>query len=312
MFKIDWEVENLSFKVDVKATIISVALLVLGAAIMNYVPYLAILILPFMTIPGTVLWYRSKPSFFVTVVVAVCITVLFNNIYLLTTMVLVIFMSAFISQLLVEHTSKERILYILTVLMSILTIGSVLILQITGILPLTSDIFTRYHDVLVSYFEMGGNFSTDVEEALQASITVLQTSISGYMVLWVFLFVLLNIVITFPILRKFKIATPIFKPLYTWQINRSVAFVYVLVVLTSLFITIDDVVPYGIVTNLQYVLEWVIFIQALSLFHLFIKVKKLPVILAIIIFVLAFMFKPITYLFGLIDIWFNLKQRIKK
>lgn len=312
MFKLDWEVKNLSFKVDIKATIIAILVLVLSVVVMSFVPYLAIIILPFITIPGTILWYRSKPSFFVTVVVTLCATVLFNNVFLLTVMTLMIFMSVFIGQLLVERTSKERILYLVTTFMSILTIGSVLILQITGNLPLTSKFFSQYHDILISYFEMGGNLTTEIEETLQTSLEILQASIPGYIVLWVFLLVFVNLLVTFPILRKFKVATPVFRPLFMWQINRSVAFVFVITVLISLFVTKENVVMYGIVTNLQFVLEWVIFIQALSLFHLFVKVKKLPIVVGVLIFVLAFVFKPFAYLFGLMDIWFNLKQRIKK
>ncbi|MEB7805784.1 DUF2232 domain-containing protein [Mammaliicoccus fleurettii] len=304
--------KNLSFKVDIKATIIATLVLVLSVVVMSLVPYLAIIILPFITIPGTILWYRSKPSFFVTVVVTLCATVLFNNVFLLTVMTLMIFMSVFIGQLLVERTSKERILYLVTTFMSILTIGSVLILQITGNLPLTSKFFSQNHDVLISYFEMGGNLTTEIEETLQTSLEILQASIPGYIVLWVFLLVFVNLLVTFPILRKFKVATPVFRPLFMWQINRSVAFVFVITVLISLFVTKENVVMYGIVTNLQFVLEWVIFIQALSLFHLFVKVKKLPVVVGVLIFVLAFVFKPFAYLFGLMDIWFNLKQRIKK
>ena len=312
MFKIDWEVKILSFKVDIKATIISIVLLMLSMVIINFLPPLAFVILPFITIPGTILWYRSKPSFFVTVVVALCATVLLSNVYLLTVMTLMIFMSVFIGQLLIERTSKERILYLVTAFMSVLTIAGVLIMQLTGKLPLTSNVFNEYYDVIVSYFEMSGNFSTEIQESLQASIDILQASIPGYIILWVFLLVLVNLLVTFPILRKYKIATPVFRPLFMWQIKSSVAFIFVITVLVSLFVTKDNVVMYGIVTNLQFVLEWVIFIQALSLFNLFIKVKKLPIIVAVIIFVLAFIFKPIAYLFGLMDIWFNLKQRIKK
>lgn len=312
MFKLDWEVKNLSFKVDIKATIIATLALVLSVVVMNFAPYLAIIILPFITIPGTILWYRSKPSFFVTVVVTLCATVLLNNMFLLTAMTLMVFMSVFIGQLLLERTSKERILYLVTAFMSILTIGSVLILQITGNIPLTSKLFSQYQDVLMSYFQMSGNLTTEIEEALRVSIEILQVSIPGYIILWVFVLVLVNLLVTFPILRKFKVATPVFRPLFMWQINRSVAFVFVITVLVSLFVSKENVVMYGIVTNLQFVLEWVIFIQALSLFHLYVKVKKLPIIVGVLIFVMAFIFKPFAYLFGLMDIWFNLKQRIKK
>ncbi|WP_323704814.1 DUF2232 domain-containing protein [Mammaliicoccus sp. Dog046] len=304
--------KNLSFKVDIRATVIATLLLVLSVGIMHVVPTLAIIILPFITIPGTILWYRSKPSFFVAVVITLCATVLLGNVYLLTTMTLIIFMSVFVGQLLIERTSKERTLYLVTTFMSILTICSVLILQVTGHLQTTTKLFSQLQDGVSSQIQMSGMVMPEYEAALQQVVNFMQVIVPGFIVISILLFVLVNLLVTFPILRKFKVVTPVFRPLFMWQINRSVATIFVLAILAGFFVKEENVVAYGIVINLQFVLEWVIFIQALSLFHLYVKVKKLPVVVGILIFVFAFIFNKYAYLFGLMDIWFNLKQRIKK
>ena len=73
----------------------------------------------------------------------------------------------------------------------------------------------------------------------------------------------------------------------------------------------DSVVTYGIVTNLRYVLEWIIFIQGLSLASYFVKMKKSPIFFKVIMFVLAFMMMPVTQIFGMLDMMLNIKSRIK-
>ena len=73
MFKIDWEVKILSFKVDIKATIISIVLLMLSMVIINFTTF---------SICNTTVHYNTwnntlvsiKTVVFVTVVVALCAT----------------------------------------------------------------------------------------------------------------------------------------------------------------------------------------------------------------------------------------------
>ncbi len=129
--------------------------------------------------------------------------------------------------------------------------------------------------------------------------------------LLIFLLSLISLLIAMPILRKFKVAAPNFRPLYFWRVPKSVLYLYVIAVLIKLLLTPEDVILLGIVTNLQYVLEWIIFIQGISLISFFIKVKRTPTIINVLMFIFAFIMAPITQLLGMLDLIINVKARIK-
>lgn len=48
------------------------------------------------------------------------------------------------------------------------------------------------------------------------------------------IYVFITLLIIFPILRKFKVATPVFRPLFFWQMKRSVFIMYALALLTTI------------------------------------------------------------------------------
>ncbi|MEJ7540175.1 DUF2232 domain-containing protein, partial [Staphylococcus lugdunensis] len=79
----------------------------------------------------------------------------------------------------------------------------------------------------------------------------------------IFLLILINLIITFPILRKFKVATPIFKPLFAWQMNRVLLWIYLIVLICVMFANQPSIFQ-SIVLNFEVVLSLVMYIQGLS------------------------------------------------
>ena len=90
----------------------------------------------------------------------------------------------------------------------------------------------------------------------------------SYIIIMVFLLVLINIIITFPILRKFKVATPIFRPLFAWQMNRTLLWIYMIVLVCVMFAMKPSIFQ-SIVLNFEVVLSLLMYIQGLSLIHFF-------------------------------------------
>ena len=89
----------------------------------------------FATIPGIVLWNRSIQSFGISALVTVVLTTLLGNTFVLSMMVLILLLSAIIGQLLKERTSKERILYISTASLSLVTLIGWMLLQTFDKIP---------------------------------------------------------------------------------------------------------------------------------------------------------------------------------
>lgn len=116
-------------KIQPKATIIATIALVFVALALYLVPGLGLIFALFATIPGIVLWNKSIQSFGISALITVIITTVLGNTFVLSAIILVLIASLIIGQLLKERTSKERILYVTTVAMSLISLIAFMLLQ---------------------------------------------------------------------------------------------------------------------------------------------------------------------------------------
>ncbi len=311
--KISIGVANLFSKIDTKATILSVITLIIVALALHILPPLGLLLGLFATIPGIILWHKSVESFALTAVVTVVLTTLLGNIFVLSIMILLLVVSFVVGQLLKERTSKERILYITTTYISIIALIAFMMLQALKKIPNATSLIKPFKDQMYSVIA-NASVSADYKQMFEETFRQSSVQLPSYIIIGVFLLILINLIITFPILRKFKIATPIFKPLYTWQMKRSVLWIYIIVLICVMFSTEPSAFQ-TIVLNFQTVLSLCMYIQGLSVIHFFGKAKSMPPALTIILMVVGTILTPLTHivsLLGFVDLCINLKRIIKK
>lgn len=296
-------------KIQPKATIIGTLVLAIVALVTHVLPILGLILCLFATIPGVVLWNKSIQSFGISALVTVIITTLLGNTFVLSIMVLVILTSLIIGQLLKERATKERILYVTTVSLSLMTLIGFMLLQVFEKIPrataLVNPVKEIVHNVLLT---SGAN--ADYRQMLEESIRKMTVQLPSYLIIIVFLIVLINLIITFPILRKFKVATPIFKPLFAWQMNRTLLTIYIIDLICVMFATQPNTFQ-SIVLNFEVVLSLVMYIQGMSVIHFFGKAKRLPNVVTVILMILGTLLTPMTHIVGLIgviDLCINLKQ----
>ncbi len=296
-------------KIQPKATIIGTLVLAIVALVTHVLPILGLILCLFATIPGVVLWNKSIQSFGISALVTVIITTLLGNTFVLSIMVLVILTSLIIGQLLKERATKERILYVTTVSLSLMTLIGFMLLQVFEKIPrataLVNPVKETVHNVLLT---SGAN--ADYRQMLEESIRKMTVQLPSYIIIIVFLIVLINLIITFPILRKFKVATPIFKPLFAWQMNRTLLTIYIIDLICVMFATQPNTFQ-SIVLNFEVVLSLVMYIQGMSVIHFFGKAKRLPNVVTVILMILGTLLTPMTHIVGLIgviDLCINLKQ----
>ncbi|MCD8892268.1 DUF2232 domain-containing protein [Staphylococcus nepalensis] len=306
-------VANLFSKIDTKATILSVITLIIVALALHILPPLGLLLGLFATIPGIILWHKSVESFALTAVVTVVLTTLLGNIFVLSIMILLLVVSFVVGQLLKERTSKERILYITTTYISIIALIAFMMLQALKKIPNATSLIKPFKDQMYSVIA-SASVSADYKQMFEETFRQSSVQLPSYIIIGVFLLILINLIITFPILRKFKIATPIFKPLYAWQMKRSVLWIYIIVLICVMFSTEPSAFQ-TIVLNFQTVLSLCMYIQGLSVIHFFGKAKSMPPALTIILMVVGTILTPLTHivsLLGFVDLCINLKRIIKK
>ncbi|WP_170234552.1 DUF2232 domain-containing protein [Macrococcus equipercicus] len=288
--------------------------MLLIALLMNALPALILITAPFLLIPGVYLYYKDKLGFYVMSGIVLIISLVMLKLFALQVIIGVLLSSYLIGQLLETRASKETMLFALTALLSFYTLLSIISMQLLNLLPTTKQWFAAVKDSYMTMVETElskDNISWENIALFNSALDQMQLQVPGLIVLLIFLLSLVSLLIALPLLRSFKIATPNFRPLYFWRVPKIALYIYVIAVVIKLFLTPEDVVLLGIVTNLQYVLEWIIFIQGISLISFYVKVKRTPLIINLLMFIFAFIMAPITQLLGMLDLIINLKARIK-
>ena len=293
-------------KIQPKATILAIISLLVVALVTHVLPVLGLILCLFATIPGIVLWNRSIQSFGISALVTVVLTTLLGNTF-------VLLLSAIIGQLLKERTSKERILYISTASLSLVTLIGWMLLQTFDKIPTAAVLIKPFKNAMHEAFLTSG-IDSNYRQILEESFRQMTVQLPSFLIIVIFIFVLINLIITFPILRKFKVATPIFKPLFAWQMSRNLLWFY-LIVLICVMIASEPSTFQSIVLNFDVVLSLVMYIQGLSVIHFFGKAKRWPNFATILVMVVGTLLTPATHIVGLlgvIDLCINLKKIIKK
>lgn len=300
-------------KIDLKATLLATLAMLIVAAVTYFLPFAGLILFFVATVPGIILWHKSVMSFGISALITVILVVLFGSEGVLSYIIFILILSFIVGQLLKERTSKERILYISTTYMSIITLSGFMLLQVFHRIPNTQVLVKPVKEQLYQAMTMSGLDSAS-KGVLEEGFRQMAVQLPSYMIIAIFILILLNLVITFPILRKFKIATPIFKPLFAWRFNRVLAYIYFIVLLCVMFATQPGTFQ-SIVLNMQVILSFVMFIQGLTVIAFFAKVKRMPNAVGILLMILGIIITPvfpIVGLLGVVDLCFNLKRFIKK
>ncbi|WP_231910259.1 DUF2232 domain-containing protein [Staphylococcus muscae] len=297
-------------KIQFKPMLLCTLAWLLVILVIDFLPALGLIVALFATLPGIILWHRSIHSFGFSVFITFIFATLTGSVLLMSFMMIVFVMSALIGRLLQQRASKERILYMTTLVSSVLTLGVMMFLQSIRQLPYAHEMLEPYQAIVDQAAAM-----QDVDEAskevLNASVQQLAIQMPGLIVITLALFMFLTLVIICPILRKFKIATPVFRPLFLWQMGRSIFIIYAIALLVGMT-TEPATTMNSISVNFQVVLGFLLVIQGLSFIHYVCVMNRLHISLTIVFVMLGIVFYPLTRLIGLLDIGLNLKGMIKK
>lgn len=309
ILSISLDVALLFSKIKPKATILGIVALVIVVLVMYFMPVLGFILAFLAFLPGIILWHQSVQSFGIMALVTMVLTTLTGSLFLMTFMIIVLAISAIIGNLLKKRASKERILYISTFVTSLFILIAMMILQAVQRIPYANELLAPYQNAVNQTIQIQ-NLDTQAQEVLQASVEQLAIQMPGFIIIAVALFMFVSLLINFPILRRFKIATPVFRPLYFWQMKRSIFIIYALSLLVGIM-TEPGTTTNSISVNFQLVLGFLIVIQGLSFIHFFAMMKRMPEAVSVILVILGILFYPLTRLIGLLDLGLNLKSMIK-
>lgn len=304
------EVALLFSKIKPKETLLGTLALIVVALVMHFMPVLGVIIIFFAPLPGIILWYRSKYSFGFAALISIMVATLTGSLFVQTFMIILLLASLVISQLLIQRVSKERILYIVTMVTSIVTLGAMMILQSIRMFPYAHELLEPYRKVVNEAIRIE-NLDAQSSKVLEASVEQMAIQMPAFIVVGLTLFFMLSLLIIFPILRQFKVATPVYRPLYLWQLSKSIFIIYAIALLVSI-VTEPSTTAQSISLNFIIVLGFLLVIQGLSFIHYACTLKKFPIGVTVLLIIVGIFSYPLTRLIGLLDLGLNLKSMLKK
>lgn len=127
---------------------------------------------------------------------------------------------------------------------------------------------------------------------------------------------LIIMAINFPIVKKMGVDVPKFKPFREWHVPKSILWYYIILLLASLIAVPEKgSMWYFSYINIMFMLQFCLLLQGLSFLYFTAHLKKWPKIIPILLTIFSILVLPLLYivrLLGIIDLGFDLRQRLQR
>ncbi|QWC22846.1 YybS family protein [Bacillus haikouensis] len=169
---------------------------------------------------------------------------------------------------------------------------------------------TTYYSLLE---QVGHEQDQRIIESLNSSIQLIQTLMPALFLGMAAIGALLIIVINFPILKRLGIPVPVFKPFREWMLPKSILWYYLLVLVVSMIAQPEEgTYLYTAILNVLYVLQTLMAVQGLSFLYFFAHYKGWSKGILVGITIISFPLLYIVRILGIIDLGFNLRERLQR
>ncbi|MDA7025071.1 DUF2232 domain-containing protein [Bacillus sp. CLL-7-23] len=175
------------------------------------------------------------------------------------------------------------------------------------------------HDLLKTWESMYQQFGNKQETEKQMAQLREQMKMTQY--LYPIIIILTSAIIAFinhlmarPLLQRFTPQVPALKPFRELKLPQSVFWLYLLTILVSLAPAEQGSVFNSIVLNASILMGLIVAMQGFSFIFYYCHVKKISKVVPVLFFIIGLL-SPLLYLvriLGIIDIGFNLRERVKK
>lgn len=151
-------------------------------------------------------------------------------------------------------------------------------------------------------------------EQFQNGMEMLEVIVPSMFVFASFIIVLIIQLVSFPVVKRFELSIPSWRPFKDLQLPKSLLWYYLLVLVASVIFTPEQgSYWYMALVNLTFILQFMMVIQGVSFVFYFSDYKELPKFLPIMITILTFFLPILLYIvriLGIIDLGFDLRKRL--
>lgn len=207
---------------------------------------------------------------------------------------------------------------------SMVFLGNIVLFYATAVILLEINLM----DELIKSFRSSGENYAELMESLgqvpneqvtqqiEEMIKLMKALAPSLLIGVSFLTVILLMVVNFPILKRVGVNVPQFSPFRTLKFPRSILWYYLITIIISLVADLEEgTYLYMVVMNATYILQMILFIQGLAFIFYYSYLKNWPKAIPIMATVMTFLwpiFFSIVKLLGIIDLGFDLRERLAK
>lgn len=307
--------QDQSQKITYGAMMLALFTIFLAGAL--YIPVLGNVILLFTPLP--IILYRLKFKRGSTVFVVLAgsvLSIIVGGIWLLPVAVIMGILGFLIAETVLLGKSKlytfmaSGLFFIVTGVLLYLLFT--LVFGINAIDSLIAVMKEAETDFKASLANLGG-FGQAYETAVEDAFNMYRSAIPAVFILGMYLFTFLIVIPNFEVLRRLGHQVPKFPPFRGMKLPVITIFIYGLLILLPFIMDLrPDSSAFLIYVNAWIILQFLLFLQGLSLIHYFMHKMKLPIIVTVLSTIFALLFSPITILLGILDIGVNIRAWIGK
>ena len=291
-----------------------IAIFAILLAITVYVPLLGLITIYFIPLPILLYRLRYDRSASILVTVTGIVLSLLGGIALFPFGVLFGLLGLVIGDTIKTEKSKLYTFMASGLTILIITISSYVVTVIflgVNVVEEMLEVLQDSQEKMVTLIEGFGEVPDNFTSQMQASMDLAVSSIPAAFIIASFGLGLVIVLLNLALANRLGHSTPKFPPLRSMKLPLLTVWVYLLLLLLPLFITIEEGSTfYLIVVNASMILRALFTIQGISLIHYFLYERKLPKWVTVISTILAVFLAPITILLGIIDVGMNIRTWI--
>lgn len=151
-------------------------------------------------------------------------------------------------------------------------------------------------------------------QQFEAMVDLMETLVPSMFVMASFLLVFIIQLASFPLLKRFGIKVPQWRPFRELSLPKSILWYYLLTMIIGILLQPEQgTYWYWVITNLSFILQMLMVLQGLSFIFYITHAKGYPKAVPIVALVLVFLLPFVLYIvriLGIIDLGFDLRKRL--
>lgn len=164
--------------------------------------------------------------------------------------------------------------------------------------------------------KLGQEFPAGFDEMINLAFDLFTALLPTFLIITSFVLIYLILIVCSPILKRFEMALPRRVHFREWHLPQNIIWYFLVIMLTNFFTPVSfDSIFFIAMINLTFMLLLLFGIQGLSFVFYFAYNKGIAKAVPIIVIISIFFLFPIGYLLiillGIMDIGFDMRQRVK-